>query len=151
MALVVVHCIHFLTIVPMLEGIATEHGCEVLSHTLERLLGRSAVASKSPGHIQTFWWSIADAWTSPELQCCYQSKPWPYLDLLVGHRRRFMPCHTSGQCKPPATSYSNKHATFLSEASPTILPKFVVPTWMPLASITRKKLMCKRTVWQSCV
>ena len=44
MALVVIHCIHFLTIVPMQEGIATEHGCEVLSHTLERLLSRSAVA-----------------------------------------------------------------------------------------------------------
>ena len=46
MALVVVHCIHFLTIVPMQEGIATEHGCEVLSHTLERLLSRSAVDSQ---------------------------------------------------------------------------------------------------------
>ena len=46
MALVLVHCIHFLTIVPMQEGIATEHGCEELSHTLERFLSRSAVDSQ---------------------------------------------------------------------------------------------------------
>jgi len=55
------HLVHSLTSVPMQEGLASEHGREVLSHTLEHLLDRSAVASKSHGHLQTFWWDIADA------------------------------------------------------------------------------------------
>ena len=45
----------------MQEGLALEHGREVLSHTLEHHINPNAAANKSHGHLQTFWWDIADA------------------------------------------------------------------------------------------
>jgi len=37
-------------------------------------------------------------------------------------------------------------AMFLSDASPSILPKLMVPTWMPLAPMTREIFVCTKAV-----
>merc|ERR550537_840055 len=55
------HLIHTLPGVPVQEGLAPEHGCEVLSHTLEHLLDGSGVSSKGHGHLQTLWWNVANS------------------------------------------------------------------------------------------
>merc|ERR1711951_233091 len=44
------HLVHTLTSVPVQEGLAAEHGCEVLSHALEHLLDGSGVSSEGHGH-----------------------------------------------------------------------------------------------------
>merc|ERR1719453_2635601 len=54
------HLVHPLTRVPVQEGFAAEHGCEVLCHALKHLLDRGGVPSERYGHFETLRWDIAD-------------------------------------------------------------------------------------------
>merc|ERR1712170_161379 len=53
------HLIHALTSVPVEEGLAAEHGGELLRDALEQLLDGSGVAHKGGRHLQTSWWDVA--------------------------------------------------------------------------------------------
>merc|ERR1719213_163133 len=55
------HLVHSFTSVPVEEGLAAEHGCEVLSDAFEHLLDRSGVAQKGYRRFQALWWDIANA------------------------------------------------------------------------------------------
>merc|ERR1712160_46341 len=46
------HLIHALASVPVKEGLAAEHSCEVLGHTLEHFLDGCTVSSEGDGHLQ---------------------------------------------------------------------------------------------------
>merc|ERR1719473_1054775 len=50
------HLVHAFSCVPMKEGLAAEHGGEVLCNTLEHLLDCCRVSGKSHSHLQTFGW-----------------------------------------------------------------------------------------------
>merc|ERR1719360_368179 len=54
------HLVHTLTGVPVEEGLAAEHGGELLTNTLEHLLDGGGVAEEGHGHLETLWWDIAD-------------------------------------------------------------------------------------------
>merc|ERR1719253_942218 len=54
------HLVHALSSVPVEEGLAAEHGCEVLSHALEHLLDGSRISGKGHGHLQALWWDVAN-------------------------------------------------------------------------------------------
>merc|ERR1711907_579869 len=49
------HLVHSLSCVPMKEGLAAEHGCEVLSHAFEHFLDSCGIAQESYCHLQTLW------------------------------------------------------------------------------------------------
>mmetsp|Transcript_8948 Transcript_8948/g.24149 ORF Transcript_8948/g.24149 Transcript_8948/m.24149 type:complete len:274 (-) Transcript_8948:278-1099(-) len=55
------HLIHALTGVPVEEGLASEHGSELLRHALEHLLNGSGVAHKGARHLQALGGDIAHA------------------------------------------------------------------------------------------
>merc|ERR1711939_765596 len=44
----------------MEEGLAAEHGGELLTNTLEHLLDGGGVTKEGNGHLETLWWDIAD-------------------------------------------------------------------------------------------
>ena len=44
----------------MQEGLATEHGCELLRDALEQLLDGCAVADESDGHLEATGWNVTD-------------------------------------------------------------------------------------------
>merc|ERR1712226_1145357 len=44
----------------MKEGLAAEHGSELLTNTLEHLLDGGGVSEESDGHLESLWWDIAD-------------------------------------------------------------------------------------------
>merc|ERR1712087_760889 len=54
------HLVHALACVPMEEGLAAEHGREVLRHALEHLLDCCGIASKGHSHLQALGRDIAD-------------------------------------------------------------------------------------------
>merc|ERR550514_371911 len=54
------HLVHTLARVPMQEGLAAEHGCEVLSHAFEHFLDRRRIPSESYCHLETLRRNIAD-------------------------------------------------------------------------------------------
>lgn len=54
------HLVHTLTSVPMQEGLAPEHGSELVPDTLEELLNRGAVSDEGGGHLETTWWDGAE-------------------------------------------------------------------------------------------
>merc|ERR1712217_326235 len=54
------HLIHTLSCVPMQEGLAPEHGREILRHALEHLLDGCRVARKGHRHLETLRWNVAN-------------------------------------------------------------------------------------------
>jgi hypothetical protein len=54
------HLIHTLARVPVQEGLASEHGCELLADALEHLLDGCGVANEGSGHLQALWWDVAN-------------------------------------------------------------------------------------------
>merc|ERR1712137_1115314 len=54
------HFVHALASVPVQEGLAAEHGREVLGHALEHFLDSSAVTSERDRHLQALWRDITD-------------------------------------------------------------------------------------------
>merc|ERR1719399_307267 len=54
------HLVHTLTGVPVEEGLAAEHGGELLTNSLEHLLDGSGVAEEGHGHLETLGGDIAD-------------------------------------------------------------------------------------------
>ncbi|KFO63382.1 hypothetical protein N302_09666, partial [Corvus brachyrhynchos] len=52
------HLVHPLTCVPVQEGFAAEHGCELLRDALEELLDGRAVPDEGGGHLQAPWWDV---------------------------------------------------------------------------------------------
>ena len=54
------HLVHAFASVPMQEGLAAEHGSELLRHALEQLLDGSAVANEGHGHLQTLRRDVAN-------------------------------------------------------------------------------------------
>mmetsp|Transcript_6171 Transcript_6171/g.12685 ORF Transcript_6171/g.12685 Transcript_6171/m.12685 type:complete len:230 (+) Transcript_6171:169-858(+) len=54
------HLIHTLARVPMQEGLAAEHCCEVLSHAFEHFLDRCGVAGKRHRHLEAFGWDVTN-------------------------------------------------------------------------------------------
>merc|ERR1719161_3436247 len=55
------HLVHSFTCVPVEECLATEHGREELSHTLEHLLNGGGIPQECHCHLQALWWDIADS------------------------------------------------------------------------------------------
>merc|ERR1719152_5507 len=55
------HLVHTLTCVPVEEGLAAEHGSEVLCHTLEHLLDCCGVPGKGNSHLEALRWDVANA------------------------------------------------------------------------------------------
>ncbi|GFH24186.1 uncharacterized protein HaLaN_21931 [Haematococcus lacustris] len=53
------HLVHALTRVPVEEGLAPEHGRELLAHTLEHLLDGGAVADEGGGQLQALGGDVA--------------------------------------------------------------------------------------------
>jgi len=53
------HLIHTFTGVPVEEGFASEHRCELLSNTLEHSLDGGGVSEEGDGHLQSLWWDVA--------------------------------------------------------------------------------------------
>ncbi|GMR35948.1 hypothetical protein PMAYCL1PPCAC_06143, partial [Pristionchus mayeri] len=53
------HLVHALTSVPMQEGLAAEHGCELLRDPLEELLDGGRVTNEGGGHLETSGRDIA--------------------------------------------------------------------------------------------
>lgn len=47
------HLVHTLLGVPMQKGLPLEHGCELVTDTLEQLLDRCRVAQECDGHLET--------------------------------------------------------------------------------------------------
>mmetsp|Transcript_61669 Transcript_61669/g.127620 ORF Transcript_61669/g.127620 Transcript_61669/m.127620 type:complete len:268 (+) Transcript_61669:189-992(+) len=54
------HLVHAFAGVPVQEGLASEHGREVLRNALEHFLDSCGVAGESHGHLQSLWWDVAD-------------------------------------------------------------------------------------------
>jgi len=54
------HFVHALTSVPVKEGLAAEHTCELLRHTLPHLLDGSGVTEEAGGHLEAFGGDVAD-------------------------------------------------------------------------------------------
>merc|ERR1719370_2261135 len=54
------HLVHALASVPVEEGLATEHGGELLGDPLEQLLDGSGVADEGGGHLETSGRDVAD-------------------------------------------------------------------------------------------
>merc|ERR1719327_1759572 len=54
------HLVHALACVPMQEGLAAEHGGEILGHSLEHLLDGSGIARERDSHLQALWRDVAD-------------------------------------------------------------------------------------------
>merc|ERR1719262_1974442 len=54
------HLVHALACVPMQEGLAAEHGGEILSHSLEHLLNGSGIARERDRHLKALWRDITD-------------------------------------------------------------------------------------------
>merc|ERR1719399_2660168 len=54
------HLVHTLTGVPVEEGLAAEHGGELLTNTLEHLLDGSGVAEESHGHLEALRGDVAN-------------------------------------------------------------------------------------------
>jgi len=54
------HLVHALTSVPVQESLATEHGSELITDTLEELLDGGAVADEGRRHLETSWWNGAE-------------------------------------------------------------------------------------------
>mmetsp|Transcript_5934 Transcript_5934/g.11583 ORF Transcript_5934/g.11583 Transcript_5934/m.11583 type:complete len:252 (+) Transcript_5934:210-965(+) len=44
----------------MQEGLATEHGCELLTHTLEHFLDCCRVSDECRRHFQVLWWNVTN-------------------------------------------------------------------------------------------
>ena len=55
------HLIHTLTSVPVKEGLAAEHGGELLRDALEQLLDGSAVTNEGTRHLQATGWDVTDS------------------------------------------------------------------------------------------
>ncbi|GIX60839.1 cell differentiation protein [Babesia caballi] len=55
------HLVHALAGVPVKEGLAPEHGGELLRHTLEHVLDGGGVADEGDGHLQALGRDVADA------------------------------------------------------------------------------------------
>merc|ERR550537_1965953 len=55
------HFVHALSCIPMQECLATEHGCEILSDTLEHLLDCCGIPQEGHCHLQTLRRNIADS------------------------------------------------------------------------------------------
>ena len=55
------HLIHTFASVPVQEGLATEHGRELLRDTLEQLLDGGAVADEGGRHLEATWRDVADS------------------------------------------------------------------------------------------
>ena len=53
------HLVHALTSVPVEEGLAAEHGGELLRDALEELLDGRAVTDERARHLETTWWDVA--------------------------------------------------------------------------------------------
>jgi len=54
------HLVHTLTSVPVEEGLATEHGGELLSDALEHFLDAGVVADEGDSHLEALWWDVAN-------------------------------------------------------------------------------------------
>jgi len=54
------HLVHALTSVPVEESLASEHGSELLGHTLPDLLDGSGVADEGGCHLKTLGWDVAN-------------------------------------------------------------------------------------------
>ena len=54
------HLIHTLTSVPVKEGLAAEHGSELLSHALPALLDGGGVTNEGGGHLETLGGDVAN-------------------------------------------------------------------------------------------
>ena len=54
------HLIHPLSGVPVEEGLAAEHGCELLRDPPEKLLDGRAVADEGGGHLEATGWDVAN-------------------------------------------------------------------------------------------
>lgn len=52
------HLVHTLPSVPMQEGFASEHGCELIRDTLEDLLDGGVVSDEGDGHLEASGWNI---------------------------------------------------------------------------------------------
>ncbi|KFQ47527.1 hypothetical protein N334_08191, partial [Pelecanus crispus] len=52
------HLVHALARVPVEEGLAPEHGRELLRDPLEELLDGRAVADEGDGHLEATWWNV---------------------------------------------------------------------------------------------
>merc|ERR1711939_600689 len=55
------HFVHALSCIPMQECLAAEHGCEILSDTLEHLLDCCGIPQEGHCHLQTLRRNIADS------------------------------------------------------------------------------------------
>merc|ERR1712243_406734 len=55
------HLVHALASVPVEEGLAAEHGGELLRDPLEQLLDGSGVADEGGGHLETSGRDVADS------------------------------------------------------------------------------------------
>ena len=55
------HLVHALPSVPVEEGLAPEHGGELLGDPLEQLLDGGGVADEGGGHLEAPWWDVADS------------------------------------------------------------------------------------------
>merc|ERR550537_2156744 len=73
------HFVHALSCIPMQECLAAEHGCEILSDTLEHLLDCCGIPQEGHCHLQTLRRNIADSGldivgnphVSELWSCCY--------------------------------------------------------------------------------
>ena len=54
------HLVHTFAGVPVKEGLSSEHGGELLGHTLEKLLDGSGVSNECTGHLESSWWDVAN-------------------------------------------------------------------------------------------
>lgn len=54
------HLVHTLTGVPVEEGLAAEHGGELLSDALEHFLDACVVADECDCHLEALWWDVAN-------------------------------------------------------------------------------------------
>jgi len=55
------HLVHTLSGVPMEESLSSEHGCELLTNSLEHLLDGGGVSEEGYGHLESLWWDIANS------------------------------------------------------------------------------------------
>ena len=55
------HLVHALSSVPVEEGLAPEHGSELLGDPLEQLLDGGRVADEGCGHLEAPWWDVTDS------------------------------------------------------------------------------------------
>merc|ERR1712054_158109 len=54
------HFIHAFSCVPMQEGLSSEHGCELLTDSLEQFLDCSAISNESSRHLQASGRDVAN-------------------------------------------------------------------------------------------